>query len=119
MTLLKELQEQLPLDGHLAGESTLCHNIEEVKDAIERYGEAMLKQPWSSSGRGIKKVNSKVKSQKSKLSSLTANDGWINRILKSQGSVVVEKKLNKIADFALEFWLDGKRGVEYRGLSFF
>ena len=27
VTLLKELSEELPLDGHFAGESTLCHNI--------------------------------------------------------------------------------------------
>lgn len=119
VTLLKELQEQLPLDRHIAGESTLCHTFEEVEEAVSNYGETLLKAPWSSSGRGIRQVNSEVNIQDSKLSSLTANVGWINRILKSQGCTVVEKFLHKVADFALEFWLDGKGGVEYRGLSLF
>ena len=33
--------------------------------------------------------------------------------------MVVEKLLQKVADFALEFWCDGQGGVEYRGLSLF
>ena len=44
---------------------------------------------------------------------------WASRILKAQGSVVVEQFLHKVSDFALEFWLDGKGGVEYQGLSLF
>ena len=55
--LLAELREQLPLDGHICGESTLCHSKEEAEDAVARYGEAMLKLPWSSSGRGIRKIS--------------------------------------------------------------
>ena len=137
VSLLQELREQVPLDGHIAGKSTLCHTIEEVEDAVnslspdpspKREGNtcALLKSPWSSSGRGIRQVNSKFKilrkaqaqaEQNSKLSS--PNNGWANRILKQQGSIVVERFLHKVADFALEFWLDGKGGVEYRGLSLF
>ena len=119
VALLQELREQLPMDGHFAGESTLCHTMEETEEAVNMYGEAILKQPWSSSGRGIKQVKSKLKIQNSNLSSLTANNRWISHILKTQGSVVVERFLHKITDFALEFWLDGKGGVEYRGLSLF
>lgn len=125
VALLKELQEQLPLDGHLVGESTLCHNMEEVEEAISslspnpsstREGNicALLKSPWSSSGRGIKTLSdSPLKGEN--LGVLL----WAKRIIKSQGSIVVEKFLHKVADFALEFWLDGKGGVEYRGLSLF
>ena len=110
VVLLKELREQLPLDGHACGESTLCHTAEEVQEAVSRYGEAMLKQPWSSSGRGIRNA----------APSLPQGEGrWTRRALRQQGSIVVEKRLHKIADFALEFWLDGRGGVEYRGLSLF
>ena len=105
VSLLEELQEGLPLDGHLAGESTLCHNIKEVEEAVSKQKEALLKSPWSSSGKGLMQTeNEQWKA-------------WAKRILKTQGSVVVEKLLHKITDFALEFWLDGKGGVEYRGLS--
>lgn len=102
VALLQELREQLPLDGHLAGESVLCHTKEEVEDAVNSYGEAMLKQPWSSSGRGLRKV--------SPADLLSGEKGE---------SVVVERFLHKVCDFALEFWLDGRGGVEYRGLSLF
>ena len=102
VALLQELREQLSLDGHLAGESVLCHTKEEVEDAVNSYGEAMLKQPWSSSGRGLRKVSPAVL--------LSGERGE---------SVVVERFLHKVCDFALEFWLDGRGGVEYRGLSLF
>ncbi len=102
VALLQELREQLSLDGHLAGESVLCHTKEEVEDAVNSYGEAMLKQPWSSSGRGLRKV--------SPADLLSVERGE---------SVVVERFLHKVCDFALEFWLDGRGGVEYRGLSLF
>lgn len=102
VALLQELREQLSLDGHLAGESVLCHTKEEVEDAVNSYGEAMLKQPWSSSGRGLRKV--------SPANLLSGEKGE---------SVVVERFLHKVCDFALEFWLDGRGGVEYRGLSLF
>ena len=102
VALLQELREQLSLDGHLAGESVLCHTKEEVEDAVNSYGEAMLKQPWSSSGRGLRKV--------SPANLLSGERGE---------SVVVERFLHKVCDFALEFWLDGRGGVEYRGLSLF
>ena len=119
VALLKELQEQLPLDGHIAGESMLCHSAEETEEAINKYGEAMLKLPWSSSGRGLRQVNSKFKIQNSKFSFSATDANWVRRILRQQGSIVVERFLHKISDFALEFWLDGNGGVEYRGLSLF
>ncbi len=114
VALLKELREQLPLDGHLAGESTLCRSIEETEEAVNKYGEAIMKSPWSSSGRGIKPHPQPLSEERGALDAR-----WAKRIIKNQGSIVVEKKLHKITDFALEFWLDGRGGVEYRGLSLF
>ena len=107
VALLKELSEELPLDGHICGESTLCRTFEEVEASVCKHEEALLKAPWSSSGKGL--MPSDNQQWKS----------WAKRILKTQGSVVVERLLHKITDFALEFWLDGKGGVEYRGLSLF
>ena len=105
--LLQELREELPLDGHIAGHSVLCQSIEEAEEAANAYGEALLKSPWSSSGRGLTKTDN------------PQWKAWAKRILKAQGSIVVERFLHKVSDFALEFWLDGKGGVEYRGLSLF
>ena len=111
VTCLQELREQISLDGHFAGNTTLCQSIEEVKEAINKCGEAILKSPWSSSGRGIKHLSCNRLSE--------GDEGWIQRILRQQGSIVVEQFLHKVADFALEFRLDGKGGVEYCGLSLF
>ena len=107
VSLLQELRDELPLDGHLAGNSFLCRSIEEAEEAVNELGEALLKSPWSSSGRGLMKTNN------------PQWEAWAKRILKAQGSVIVEQFLHKVSDFALEFWLDGKGGVEYRGLSLF
>lgn len=107
VSLLQELRSELPLDGHFAGNSVLCRSIEEVEETANAFGEALLKSPWSSSGRGLMKTDN------------PQWKAWASRILKAQGSVVVEQFLHKVTDFALEFWLDGKGGVEYRGLSLF
>ena len=107
VSLLQELRGELPLDGHLAGKSALCRDIKEAEETANAYGEALLKSPWSSSGRGLMKTDN------------PQWKAWASRILKAQGSVVVEQFLHKVTDFALEFWLDGKGGVEYQGLSLF
>ena len=144
VSLLQELRSELPLDGHFAGNSVLCRSIEEAEETANAYGEALLKSPWSSSGRGIRKVPGPIgpspslslvgrgaDSQRDMggtdvTTPLPARErlgeglkAWASRILKAQGSVVVEQFLHKVTDFALEFWLDGKGGVEYRGLSLF
>lgn len=107
VSLLQELRSELSLDGHFAGNSVLCRSIEEAEETANAYGEALLKSPWSSSGRGLMKTDN------------PQWKAWASRILKAQGSIVVEQFLHKVTDFALEFWLDGKGGVEYRGLSLF
>lgn len=107
VSLLQELRSELPLDGHFAGNSVLCRSIEEAEETANAFGEALLKSPWSSSGRGLMKTDN------------PQWKAWASRILKAQGSIVVEQFLHKVTDFALEFWLDGKGGVEYRGLSLF
>lgn len=107
VSLLQELRSELPLDGHFAGNSVLCRSIEEAEKTANEFGEALLKSPWSSSGRGLMKTDN------------PQWKAWASRILKAQGSIVVEQFMHKVTDFALEFWLDGKGGVEYRGLSLF
>ena len=107
VSLLQELRGELPLDGHFAGKSALCRSIEEAEETANEFGEALLKSPWSSSGRGLMKTDN------------PQWKAWATRILKAQRSIVVEQFLHKVTDFALEFWLDGKGGVEYKGLSLF
>lgn len=90
----------------LRGESRLCQSESELI-AASAAAECLFKAPWSSSGRGLMR------------SSSAAAHAWCRRILRQQGSVVAELWLPKLADWGMLFWLDGKGGVEYRGLSLF
>lgn len=104
---LRKMRADGVAGDYLNGESCLCTSEEEVSEAISRFGECVLKAPWSSSGKGLM------------LSTAPNLNGWCSHILRQQGSIVVERKLERLADFALLFRLDGKGGVEYRGLSLF
>lgn len=84
-------------------------NEDMVVEYARKHQSIYLKSPWSSSGRGI--VNS---------SKLT-EDELIRRakgIINRQGSVMCEKALNKIHDFAMLFYSNGE-SIEYHGLSSF
>ncbi len=106
---LSEMHADGLAGSFLCGGSRLCHTMDEIftDDSLPPMEERLLKSPWSSSGKG-----------------LMAGDApnvraWCAHVLKQQGAVVVERRLTKLADFALLFRLDGQGGVEYRGLSMF
>ncbi|MBQ9285857.1 MAG: hypothetical protein IJ209_06225 [Bacteroidaceae bacterium] len=97
--------------GMLVGTSTWCTSEDEVLESVGAYcGRAMLKAPWSGSGRGVHPVRQLSQGEKTRT--------WIRRVLKSQGGVEVEPLYEKAQDLALEFWADGGR-VRYEGLSLF
>lgn len=107
VSLLQELRDELPLDGHLAGRSVLCRSIEEAEAAANTFGLALLKSPWSSSGRGL--MQSDKAGWKAWGRPHPGGTGKCRR-----GAVTAQ------ADrLCPEFWLDGHGGVEYRGLSLF
>ncbi|MBQ7180525.1 MAG: hypothetical protein IJR87_04450 [Bacteroidaceae bacterium] len=100
---LHQLAEDGVAEGFRCGESRLCTSVEEAMAAPR----SLLKAPWSSSGKGLM------------MSDAAGAEGWCRRTLRQQGSIVAEQPLTKLADFALLFQLDGRGGVEYRGLSLF
>ena len=71
----------------------------------------VIKTPFSSSGRGLHWIEG------NKLESRDIS--WINGGLKKQGAVSIEPALNKVLDFAVEFYSDGNGDVKYVGLSLF
>ena len=103
----------LQTDGTV-GEANECATTDEVNSVVNNYGKAVLKAPWSSSGRGIRF-----------LSPLTSHlspqniDGWLRNTLLRQGSVMVEPLYTKVKDFGMEFFSDGEGNVTYLGLSLF
>ena len=88
-----------------------CASLEEVKACIvPGRGAYVLKTPFSSSGRGL----------------LWCTDGlgekeqaWVQGALRKQGAISVERGLDKVLDFAMEFLVAETGEVRYEGLSLF
>lgn len=110
-SLAVDLLKRLTTVSGTTGETAVCETEEEVMRHLDTYGEAVVKAPWSCSGRGIRYLNRE---------NLTENvRQWMRRILRQQQSLVVERKCQRVADFAVEFTADEYGGVTSRGLSLF
>jgi hypothetical protein len=83
-----------------------------VARLLGRYHRLVLKAPRSSSGRGLRFLDAER-------APLGTQAGWLKNILATQGSVMAEPYYNKVKDLGMEFYSDGKGGVEYLGLSLF
>lgn len=83
--------------------------LDEVENYIDTHASCYVKSPWSSSGRGV--VGSYIAS---KAELLRRSKGVIRR----QGSIMCEVGLNKVKDFAMLFYSDGKE-VKQIGYSDF
>lgn len=77
---------------------------------LERYGRAVLKAPWSSSGKGLRWV--------SRNSVRPGDVGWCRRVIAAQGSVLAECREDAVTDFAMLFRIEGGH-VSAEGLSLF
>ncbi len=76
---------------------------------IAHPGSYVIKTPFSSTGRGLLWL---------KNGQLRENDfKWIEGAIKKQGSVSLEKKLDKVTDLGLEFYSDGAGGVSFKGIA--
>lgn len=84
-------------------------STEQAMERISQLDEAVIKLPWSSSGRGV--IYS---------SQLAPNNipAYVSGMIARQGSVTIERKLNRLQDFASLFFSDGKC-VYFKGYSVF
>lgn len=104
--LLEAVRTDVPAT---AGTSRWCTDETETWRTVEQYGAAMLKAPWSSSGRGVFRADT------------TPDEGTrrrVARILLTQGGIEVEPFYRKTADLAMEF-VATDYGVRTEGLSLF
>ncbi len=95
---------------YLLGEVEIFTTVEACRRAIEQWGSALFKTPWSSSGKGLNWCRQGFSPQIEK---------WCARTLREQGLVVAAPIYNKVKDFAMEFYLDGSGGVRFVGYSLF
>lgn len=92
------------------GEMVALTHADDVCREMSRLGRAVLKSPWSCSGRGVRMIDRP----------LTPNDrGWINNILRRQGAVMLEPLYDSLLDFGMEFFVGKDFTVRYLGMSVF
>lgn len=96
--VLKALMQKLSDTHPLIGEATFCVTEEEIAHQVTSYPATMLKAPWSSSGKGLRRGQGEFAPPLS---------GWCARTLAQQGGVVVEPLYRKVKDFAMEFYSAG------------
>jgi hypothetical protein len=100
---------------HLQSGVQFVQTVTDVKSLVREWGKAVIKAPWSSSGRGVRFVSADEFREGSDYPSF---ERWVGNIIYRQGGVTVEPYYNKVMDFGMEFeMVDGN--VLYRGLSLF
>lgn len=110
--LLKDILKKysfswLPAEFELA---IVCHTIEQIQQKVSRHETAVVKSPWSSSGRGLLLFPNPDSRKK--------NEEVLSGMLKQQGFVSVEPWLNKVIDLSYQFY--SKNGIiSYKGRTFF
>lgn len=111
-SLACRLLPKLRMEGTV-GESVECNSMDDVARLLRHYGHIVVKAPWSSSGRGIRYIDSEEAFSRHEL------QGWMSRVMESQQSVMVEPYYNKVKDLAMEFHADAHGNISYEGLSLF
>lgn len=107
--VLRRLRCALP--AFTVGEAFVLHSGEEVEKFVLSHAEALLKAPWSGSGRGIQHTSG--------IFSVPLK-GWVEHILTTQHAVVGEQFYDRVLDFAMEFFSEAAGGgIRFVGYSLF
>ena len=104
------LSEGTDTNVPFVGESFLFHTENEVESFVRSHPSAVLKSPWSGSGRGIQYTSGEF---------TRPLKGWVQHVLHTQQAVVGEPFYDKVKDFAMEFFSNGKGEVRFIGYSLF
>lgn len=98
-------------DLPLTGDAIPCRSETEVERAVKSLPRTLLKAPWSSSGKGLRKGFGNY---------LPPLSGWCVHTLRAQGCVMVEPFYDKLEDFAMEFHLsETTHRLNFIGYSLF
>lgn len=112
--LLKTIQQLLSPNYDLVEIPSLPVKVSSLQD-IELLPEtlpppALLKTPWSASGRGLFKIRDRNEQAE--------KNAWVKSKLKQQGFLLAEPFLDKMVDLSFHFMI-GKEEVSYLGCNFF
>lgn len=108
-TCLAEMVRAIPCigEGIIPRE---CNTLAGIRSLSEKE-DIVVKAPWSSSGKGILFIPKGQMTCK--------EDEVLSGILRKQGYVMVEKRLNRVLDFAMEFEMDRLFHLNFLGYSVF
>lgn len=109
-SLAVKLLKELTTSSLFCGFSEELTTDEAVREFVERYPQVLLKAPWSGSGKGLRPGKGIYTPH---------IEGWSRRVIKNQRCVVGEPLLDKVNDFAMEFFCDDCGRVSFAGYSFF
>ncbi|MBK5195270.1 MAG: hypothetical protein JJE08_04445 [Proteiniphilum sp.] len=105
--MLRELQVEEPA---FCGESHYFTSLDELLAYLRSFpGDKLLKMPLSGSGKGLIRILWKITDKQT---------DWCRRVILEQGGVVVESVMQRVEDFAMEFYLN-KGECRFAGYSLF
>lgn len=87
----------------------VAHSLQEIDGFLQEKGKVVLKSPLSGSGKGVRFVTGEM---------METDRGWCRRTLESQGTVIVEERLDVVQEFAMLFEA-GDSGIKFLGYSMF
>ena len=108
-TCLTEMVQAIPCLGKDIIPSE-CNTLAEIRLLSEKEN-IVVKAPWSSSGKGVLFI------PKGEIT--CKEEEVLSGILRKQGYVMVEKRLNRVLDFAMEFEMDRLFHLNFLGYSVF
>jgi len=89
----------------------ICTNNDDIVRLQQKWGQVVVKAPWSASGRGLQVLRPNEYNQ--------TNRQVISGILKQQGYVVAGPWHKKVFDLSFQFFSFGNGNIEYKGLTSF
>jgi len=108
---LELLQSKIPITPPIQVPTFFSETNQLEEFAAKKATPYVIKTPFSSSGRGHYWI------ENNKLDFRAIS--WLNSAIKKQGSVSIEPALNRVFDFAAQYYSDGNGQVQYVGLSIF
>lgn len=107
---VKMLAELKAENSSFCGSSSFITDVDELISHLSSMdGDKALKMPLSGSGRGLIWILDGITDKQT---------DWARRVIKMQGGVVAEPKLNRVRDFAMEFSIANGIAV-FEGYSLF
>lgn len=104
------LSELLAEEPAFCGESYYFTTLDDLLTYLQSFsGDKLLKMPLSGSGKGLIRILGAITDKQT---------DWCRRVMREQGGVVAEPVLNKVVDFAMEFYLEEGR-ARFAGYSLF